>query len=182
MVLDWLLELAKNGTVPTQAPGTTVSTEPCVDCPTTQATTPAPTDAPTSPPITDDNGITVIGTLPPDATTPISPSNDTETGDNGDGEIAGDPHVLVGKLGGTKICFNFVGDDHRFVDLISDAVTGFEVNAEIKTLRDTSRLIQIGIKYAFENQEYRFMMDDTGISIWKNLVIEETISYGTTTR
>lgn len=60
-----------------------------------------------------------IPTLPPDVTGPfVTPSGGNGTGDNGGAEISGDPHAMVWTKGVTPICFNFFGDDHRFVDLL----------------------------------------------------------------
>ena len=59
-----------------------------------------------------------IPTLPPGVTGPMIPPGGNGTGDNGGAEISGDPHAMVWAMRETPICFNFFGDDHRFVDLL----------------------------------------------------------------
>ena len=38
--------------------------------------------------------------------------------------LKGDPHVIVNTRGEVPICFDVVASDHRFVDLLSDKVSG----------------------------------------------------------
>ena len=122
LILDWLSQLSEqlnspNATVappPTTAPGNDTFGINSNETTTTSGPTPDPWDITFTPPTT-----ISIPTLPPDITGPfVTPSGGNGTGDNGGAEISGDPHAMVWTKGVTPICFNFFGDDHRFVDLL----------------------------------------------------------------
>jgi len=119
-------------------------------------------------------------TLPPGVTNPPIPPGGNGTGDNGDGETSGDPHVRVETQFGTPVCFNFHGDNGRFVDLLSDPVTGFEVNAEIKSNGAITRFIAIGVVYSNGGVTHTIRCDEDGVVIANNGETVGTYAYADT--
>jgi len=119
-------------------------------------------------------------TLPPGVTNPPAPPGGNGTGDNGDGETSGDPHVRVATQFGTPVCFNFHGDNGRFVDLLSDPITGFEVNAEIKSNGAITRFIAVGVVYTNGGVTHTIRCDEDGVVIANNGETVGTYAYADT--
>ena len=110
--------------------------------------------------------------------------------------------------GEVPICFDVVASDHRFIDLLSDKVSGpgtdssdvefrtkfsclscryrvqgIEINAKMHTDDHSSRMIAIGVRYEvmggdMNGNVYKLMADENGVTVWVNDEASHSFGYG----